>query len=137
MALLKKSFVILTSLLNGILYINQPYGVKNVAVCLNSICENRSQFILMSNTTINDDHLAVFYISFPPNISTYTLKLLFPDGTEGDSNAISISSGNVCNEERKDEDYMKQIFILTCFTLSSLLLIILRHIIIYLKKMVI
>lgn len=125
--------MILTSLINGILYVNQPYSVENIAICYDPICENRSQFTLMSNTTINDGHLAVYYISFPSNVSTYTLKLLFTNGIEVDSDALPLP-GKKCDSEDK-KDYMEQIFILAWFTVSSLLIIILKNVIKFSRKL--
>lgn len=92
MALLKESFVLLTAILNNILYVNVPYGVKNMAICFS--CENRSDYTVMSLTNINGGRLPVFYYKELP-IVDYKLKLIFKDGTEGDTEWIK--NGNVSN----------------------------------------
>lgn len=136
MPLFKKSFVILATLVNNILYINKPHGVKNVAVCFSN-CENRTQFSLMSETTVNDGNLVVYYTQLPPNTSTYTLKLLFPDGTEGDSESFLFKHYGFNEEDIPlREDYLKKIFNLVCFIALSLLVLILKIIIKYVKRWV-
>lgn len=93
MAMLKESFVLLTAILNNILYVNVPYGVKNMAICFS--CENRSDYTVMSLTNINDGRLPVFYYYKELPIVDYKLKLIFEDGTEGDTEWIK--NGNVSN----------------------------------------
>lgn len=136
MALLKKSFIILAAIVNNILYINKPQGVKNVAVCFLN-CENRSEFMLMSEKLVNNGNLAVYYTELPANISTYKLKLVFPDNTEGDveSSSSSSSLSSTCPiEEYIIKDYIRKIFILACFTVLSLLVLIFKIIVKYLKN---
>lgn len=46
--------------------------------------------------------VVVFYTSLPLNISTYTLKLFLPDGTEGDSESWRPRNKYMlCDEEEK------------------------------------
>lgn len=80
------------------LYINKPYVVKNVTICFSN-CENRSPFTLMGESTVNPGYLVVCYSQLPSNISYYRLKLLFIDGTEGNSQSFTLRFKYVLGEE--------------------------------------
>lgn len=112
------------------LYVNVPKGVHKMAVCFTK-CENRSDFTVMRHKMINDGQLPVFYIDVVENVTTYKLKLIFPDQTEGDTDWINMTTVEMsCKEpQQKQQQQLKEmnnIFILSCFTVSSLCVILLK-----------
>lgn len=139
MVLLKESFVLLTAIFNNILYVNVPYGVKNMAICFS--CENRSDFQIMGHTDINDGRLPVFYYDDLLSVN-YKLKLIFQDGTEGDTEWIQssnsstttiVGAGSVIENINLE---IRKIFILLSFVLSSISVLILKILIKCIKKRV-
>lgn len=134
---LKETFVLLTAVFNNILYVNTPYGVKNMAICFS--CENRSDFQLMSYKHINDGHLPVFYYNDLPSMK-YKIKLIFQDGTEGDTNWIhsnnstTIAADNAGPAIENLNSEIKNIFILLSFVLSSVCVLVLKIFVKCIKK---
>lgn len=117
------------------LYVNVPDGVQQMAICFTD-CTNRSNFTIMRRTAMNDDKLQVFSteVSNTSNI-TYKIKLIFPDNSEGDSDWIShqryvsdIRNDLLLDYEGSKEE-IKNIFVLMCFTVMSLMILLLKIVI--------
>lgn len=158
MAILKTSFIILTSIFNNLLYTNVPHEVNNVAVCFNDIKEDciRSSWKLMGRTKLNDERLQVFYAMIPSTNNTYyKLKLIYPDGTEGDqanwqntfsdylqkiypndtTTKNSSSSGSNCHWiESNMSAKIYRLYLISCVTMLLILIMIIKIIIKTIKQ---
>lgn len=105
-----------------------------MAICFYS-CENRSDFQLMSQTNINDGRLPVFYYK---NLkANYKIKLIFQDGTEGDTELIYTNNNNNNSNNNTTATTttpvignintdIKQIFVLLYFVVSSMSVLLLK-----------
>lgn len=150
MVLWQESFVILTAVFNHVLYINVPHGIQHVAVCCIEACENRSDFSIMRQTEINNGFLPVFYVETPNNYTQCKLKLIFSDQTEFDTKWLKViedtseqvnvtedihtSSIGISGRGADIQQEITNIFILVCFVLSSLIILILKVIMKCIKK---
>lgn len=148
MVLWEESFIILTAVFNQILYVNIPHGIQHAAVCCAKECENRSDFSIMRQSQINNGYLPVFYVETTNNTQC-KLKLLFSDRTEFDTNWIKIAA-NTNEKENATRDIhissigshdgndiqkeITNIFILVCFVLTSLIVLILKILMKCIKK---
>lgn len=145
MVVLKENFVLLTAILNNVLFVNIPHGVQHIAICFED-CSNRTAYALMSYTVLNDGHLPVFYAEVP-STTRCKLKLIFHDRTEGDADWLTIQNHTV---KYINQDFnitaaslgistalsseLNNIFILTCFCVSSLIVLLLKIVLKYFKR---
>lgn len=132
MALLMQSFIILTAILNNVLYTDVPVRARDMAICFTD-CTNRSNFSMMSRKVVNGGKLNTFYTLLPEGVTAYKLKIVFQDNTDGDTGWITISDGGDKNEMRiSDVDFrseLRNIFGLVCFAASSLTVLLLKTVI--------
>ncbi|CAH1987011.1 unnamed protein product [Acanthoscelides obtectus] len=85
---LRTSVIILTAIVNNVLYTNVPNNVKRIAICFNDekIDCNQTEWSLMNHKVMNYGQLPVFFKEIPKSKGTfYKIKLIFPDNTEEDS----------------------------------------------------
>lgn len=120
-----------------------------MAICFsNSDCTNRTNFMVMGKKEINHGDLPVFTVKLPKNdtwnITSYKLKLIFSDLSEGDSEWFTMMTAGISNATTlKDKHYQQQppliyendddirrktqeIFHLMCFTVSALIVMLLK-----------
>lgn len=131
MVMLREDFVILSLILNNVLYLNVPYEVQHIAICYKS-CENRSEFALMKNEVVNDGYLPVFSSEIPPNVTKYKMKLTFHNHSERDSGWKFLSEPQYVGLQATTKITMnwrterRNILIILCFTVSSLIVLFLK-----------
>lgn len=121
MTLLKANFIILRAILNNILYTNVPNSVQQMVVCF----DNQSELRKMNFLVVNDIELETFSITID-EAKSYTLKLIFDDGTEAEmenwqtvATPLPLLEIDLSDMRMSEPEYFK-FYVLSCITLSSL-----------------
>lgn len=133
--LLNANFVLLTSVLNNILYINVPSGVTQMAICLDNLQRDctPTEWLMMNFMQVNDGKLDTF--SIPIYQKEYKLKLVYQDGREEEFEnwktvpqsppLLEIDLTDMQPINITQNEYYT-LYIISCITLSLILLIILK-----------
>lgn len=132
MAILKANFIILTAILNNVLYTNVPLGVQQMAIRF----DNQTEWRKMNFSVVNNMKLNTFSIAID-EAKRYKLKLIFNDGTEGefkDWHAVTTPPPPPIDLSDMSEPKYSKLYVVSCITLSSTLFIILKIIVKIINK---